>query len=269
MEALGLTVIRKPWTEKDLTALNIQPDITVPEGIGYTHRHGKDADIYFICNPTEKEMTFAPKFRATGKNKYIADPMDGKIYNGTDNMTLNPGASAFVILTNMTLDAEEKVNIRQTIPLKTKEWTITFDETGKNVTAKELFDWSSSTDNSIKYYSGHATYETTFKHNGKNKGRVMLDLGKVENIATVYVNGKKCGTAWLAPYTVDITDAVKKGKNTLRIEVVNTWANALLGNDNGTAPFEGIWTNGKYRRAEKTTLPAGLLGPIKIMKNEE
>jgi len=94
----------------------------------------------------------------------------------------------------------------------------------------------------------------------------MLDLGKVENIATVYVNGVKCGTAWLAPYTVDITDAVKKGRNTLRIEVVNTWANAILGNDLGTPPFDGIWTNGKYRRAEKNTIPAGLLGPVVIME---
>ena len=92
----------------------------------------------------------------------------------------------------------------------------------------------------------------------------MLQLGQVENIATVYVNGQNCGTLWMPPYEVEISSAVRKGKNTIVIEVVNTWANALQGNDSGTPPFEGIWTNGKYRRAEKSLLPAGLIGPIKL-----
>jgi len=94
--------------------------------------------------------------------------------------------------------------------------------------------------------------------------RVALSLENVNNIATVYVNGIFCGTVWRAPYSVDITNELKKGKNQIEISVVNTWANALLGNDLGTPPFKGIWTNGKYRRAEKTLLPAGLLGSVKL-----
>lgn len=50
--------------------------------------------------------------------------------------------------------------------------------------------------------------------------------------------------------------------NELEIEVTNTWANALQGADEGKAPFDGIWTNAKYRRAERTLLPAGLLGSL-------
>ena len=50
------------------------------------------------------------------------------------------------------------------------------------------------------------------------------------------------------------------------IVVVNTWANALQGNDEGKAPFTGIWTNGKYRRASKDLLPSGLTSPIMISK---
>ena len=80
----------------------------------------------------------------------------------------------------------------------------------------------------------------------------------MHDIATVYVNGVCCGTTWLQPHLVDITKAVRRGKNTLRIEVVNTWANALQGADNGTPPYDGIWTNAKYRRDGKDLLPAGL-----------
>lgn len=65
------------------------------------------------------------------------------------------------------------------------------------------------------------------------------------------MNGVDCGTIWTAPYRADITGALKKGINELEIEVTNTWANALTGADEGKAPFDGIWTNAKYRRAEK------------------
>lgn len=267
LEALGIPVIRKPWTEKDLTSLNIKPDIVIPQGIGYTHRRGNDADIYFLCNPTEKAISFDPEFRATGKSMYIADPMYGKIYDGKGTtMRLKPGESTFVIITDRDIETSDVFTSSEITQLKNKGWTVTFEETGKVIKTNDLFDWSRSADNDVKYYSGHATYETTFKYKGKKKGKVMLNLGNVENIATVYVNGKNCGTAWLAPHTVDITDAVKKGNNSLRIEVVNTWANAILGNDLGTPPFGGIWTNGKYRRAEKETIPAGLLGPVVIME---
>ena len=85
-------------------------------------------------------------------------------------------------------------------------------------------------------------------------------MGKVCNLATVRVNGVDCGTIWTAPYRTNITAALKEGTNELEIEVTNTWANALKGADEGKAPFSGIWTNAKYRRQEKTLLPAGLLG---------
>ena len=87
-------------------------------------------------------------------------------------------------------------------------------------------------------------------------------MGTVCNLATVRMNGIDCGIIWTAPYRADITTALKEGINTLEIEVTNTWANALKGADEGKAPFEGIWTNAKYRKQENELLPAGLLGPL-------
>jgi hypothetical protein len=121
-----------------------------------------------------------------------------------------------------------------------------------------------SDDPRINCYSGHASYTTTFKYRGR--GPAWIELGEVYDLATIYVNGICCGTVWTAPYRINITKALKRGRNTLRIDVVNTWANALLGADNGTPPYDGIWTNGKYRRAEKTLLPAGLHGPVRVVK---
>ena len=90
----------------------------------------------------------------------------------------------------------------------------------------------------------------------------------MRDIAHVYINDIDCGTAWTAPYQVHIGKALRKGKNTLRIEVVNTWANALNGAEKGKAPYAHIWTNAKYRMKGDQLLPAGLLGPLNILKYE-
>ena len=117
----------------------------------------------------------------------------------------------------------------------------------------------------IRYYSGYATYTAKTVLKGFNGQTSILRLDRLHDVARVYVNGHDCGVVWAPPYEVDITDALKPGKNTLSIKVVNTWANALRGNEEGTPPFDHIWTNAKYRSKSDQLLPAGLLGPVKIM----
>ena len=126
------------------------------------------------------------------------------------------------------------------------------------MTTDTLFDWSRHVVDSIRYYSGHARYSTSFKYKG-NPSAARLCLGDVRDIAHVWLNGQDCGIVWTAPYEVDVTHALRKGNNHLEIEVVNTWHNALRGADQGKAPYGGIWTNAKYRTKGNSLLSAGLL----------
>jgi hypothetical protein len=64
---------------------------------------------------------------------------------------------------------------------------------------------------------------------------------------------------------VEIGSALRKGKNEIEVVVTNTWANALRGADQGKAPFDGIWTNAKYRMPGDGVIPAGWFGPAKIV----
>ena len=141
----------------------------------------------------------------------------------------------------------------------TTPYHITFKESNITLDNQQLFDWSKHTDDRIRYFSGHALYTTTFKQKRLPKGRAWLIFPNVKDIAHVWVNGIDCGIAWTAPYEVEVTKALRKGKNTLEIEIVNTWHNALRGMDQGKAPYEGIWTNAKYRTKGDDLLPAGLL----------
>ena len=73
----------------------------------------------------------------------------------------------------------------------------------------------------VKYFSGIASYKKTIALPAL-KGQAILDLGSVENLAEVFVNGTSCGYAWKRPYLVDITQAVKSGQNHKDAKVENT-----------------------------------------------
>jgi beta-galactosidase/beta-glucuronidase len=133
------------------------------------------------------------------------------------------------------------------------------------VVFSNLSDWSQSKDDRIKYYSGMAAYTQTFvcKAVDKKNG-LWLEIGKVANLADVYVNGIYCGTAWTVPYRVNISKALKNGKNKIEIDLSNTWANRLIGDHALPENKQITWTNAPYRLGNKPLLPAGLLGPVEI-----
>ena len=258
----GVLVIDKPYQQPTIQGIAL--DLVLPEGIAFTHRTGDGFDIYFLANQTDKEQTFKPVFRQMPKEAVLYNPLNGEAapYNGA--VTLPPYGSLFVC-SQQTLSSqpgntpfpagELSVPSLGTI---TQPWAIHFREAGITLETRQLFDWSQHEDDRIRYFSGHARYTTTFKHKGK-AAKAVLRLGRVCDVAHVWLNGVDCGIAWTAPYEVDVTKALKKGKNRLEIEVVNTWHNALRGMDQGKPPYEGIWTNAKYRTKGDGLLPAGLL----------
>ena len=75
-------------------------------------------------------------------------------------------------------------------------------------------------------HSGTAVYRKTFDLDestasvAKDKKSLYLDLGTVNYLARVRLNGIDLGILWTAPWRVDITDAVKAKSNELEIEVV-------------------------------------------------
>jgi len=58
---------------------------------------------------------------------------------------------------------------------------------------------------------------------------LKLDLGQVDVMARVKLNGKYLGLLWCPPFEVDISTAAKPGNNQLEIEVTNLWINRMIG----------------------------------------
>ncbi|MGN6638313.1 MAG: glycosylhydrolase-like jelly roll fold domain-containing protein, partial [Mucilaginibacter sp.] len=280
------------YEKSDLKSLGIAKDIIVTDqsgnyvkDIAWNHRRGKGFDIYFIANQEPKERGFTLSLRTSGRIPELWNALTGemrtagnwKIEKGRTvlPLKLDANGSVFVVLQKPVVS--KKVTKHQNwaviTPVQTlkEDWTVKFDTAfggpEKAVHFTGLEDWSQNAENGIKYYSGTANYSQSFNWSSKSRnGQVWLDLCKVYDLADVYVNGVHCGTAWTYPYRVNIGKALKQGKNEIRIEVSNTWANRIIGDHAipGVKPI--TWTNAAYRLEGKPLLPAGLLGPVKIVK---
>jgi hypothetical protein len=134
---------------------------------------------------------------------------------------------------------------------------------------KMLTDWTTSANDSIKYYSGTATYSNQFKMRKVAKGqKVIINLGAVTAMAKIYINGTYAGGLWTAPYELDITKFIKKGNNSLKIEVVNTWVNRLIGDAKLPVEQRKTWCPINPYTSESPLQVSGLIGPVSIRANK-
>jgi hypothetical protein len=154
----------------------------------------------------------------------------------------------------------------------TGSWTVTFPP-GHNapgqISLSQLQSLSEHNDSGVKHFSGTASYSNSFELSRKFKGeRLFLDLGKVANLAEVILNGHTLAVLWKPPFIVEVTDVLKPGKNTLRVNVTNTWKNRLVGDTDLSVGERTTWTWGreKWFSPEETLEPTGLLGPVMLRK---
>ena len=111
-----------------------------------------------------------------------------------------------------------------------------------------LGDWSQV--DALRCYSGGTVYGKEFTLTPVQAGqRCLLDLGDVGVSCGVAVNGKSVRVLTCPPWTLDITEFVRAGANTVEVTVYNT-----LNNHYQTIPT----------RYKKANAPSGLLGPVTL-----
>jgi len=98
---------------------------------------------------------------------------------------------------------------------------------------------------------------------------MIINLGAFTAMAKVTVNYIYTGGLWTAPYTLDITALVKEGDNDLKIEIVNTWMNRLIGDQKLPAAQRLTWCPVNPYNADSPLQPSGLFGPVKIQLVEK
>jgi len=273
--------------EEVFADMGLSPDMTVAEGETmplFIHRTLKDADIYFVANPTNDRIAINSTFRSgKGAVPQLWDATTGTIrdlpeYSETEEgitipLQFEPLESAFIVLRkdidSATAEGVNYPELDVLADLSGNHWTIKFDANRRGpssaVEADSLFDWSKNDDKAIANYSGTAVYTTEFELPEDLAGKTYVDLGNVMVMARVKVNGKDAGGVWTNPYRVDITPYLTAGKNILEVDVVNNWRNRLIG-DAALAPDERLtYTNIPLLGANEPLQASGLLGPVRII----
>ena len=150
-------------------------------------------------------------------------------------------------------------------------WKVTFPPNWgapASITLDSLSSWSNNSDEGVKYFSGTATYTKTIDAPAswlKHGAHIWLDLGEVDNLAEITVNGKPLGVIWHTPYRVDVTSALHAGSNELSIKVTNAWVNRLIGDQQPNVTKKYTFTDIKPYRAKTPLVQSGLIGPVTVI----
>lgn len=263
------------------------PDCALTKDIPvvYGHRKIGDIDAYFLSNQSPEKIVLSPEFRITNKQPELWEPTTGTIrllkkYERNENATVVPIElealeSVFIVFAKQA-SPSSSVNGTdtnypkpQTITTLAGPWTVTFNKQQRGpqtpVTFQSLYDWSTSKEDSIRYYSGTAIYQTEFTLKDIAPDTpLFINLNEVAVMAKVKVNGQEIGGVWTAPYRLNISKAIKQGTNNVEIEVVNTWVNRLIGDSRLPAKERKTWTPNNPWTPSSTLQKAGLIGPVAI-----
>ncbi|MGN7514807.1 MAG: glycosyl hydrolase [Allomuricauda sp.] len=269
-----------------LENLGIFPDMKVEESqdeVLYVHRNLGGLDMYWVDSRSDGYNQAELSFRIAGRAPKIWHPQTGEVYDVSwrveDGRTVIPFDFApweafFIVFEEETNENEHVVPKPTNTELATVDgpWEVTFQENRgapSSATFEALKSWTENEDDGIKYFSGTATYLNTFNLTEKpSSGKVMLDLGEVRDVAEVIINGKKIGTLWKTPFTIDITDAVQVGENNLEVKVTNVWANRLIRDAQPEVKERITYTTMPFYRGNEPLLPSGLMGDVKILEQE-
>jgi hypothetical protein len=280
-----------------LASLNVPRDFEYkkPEpdaDLMFLHRKLADGELYFVDNRADRAESVDATFRVDGRAPELWDPATGarepasyRIADGRTTVPLNldPYGTTFLVFRNpvpaanstLTLPAPHEAAIDGLYNALNFDWHVTFEPNrgapDHSVGFHRLVSWSSVPEGfagDLKYFSGTATYSKTIDIPAENLApgsSLWLDLGDVENLAEVIVNGKDRGILWKTPFKIDVTDALKPGSNEIQIKVTNLWVNRLIGDQQSWSLKRYAFADFTPYKADSPLLPSGLLGPVHLV----
>ncbi|MCC6821921.1 MAG: glycosyl transferase family 2, partial [Verrucomicrobia subdivision 3 bacterium] len=271
----------------------ISPDFQYPEAaaaLDFIHRSIGDAELYSVVNRSNQPARVDCTFRIADREIEIWNPVTGVMqaineFTVTNNCTVvplvfAPYQSLFVVFrqpatrrTSAVESAQHNSPAQSLFQTLAGSWDVQFDPRWggpASIKFETLSDWIERPEDGIRYYSGTATYRKRFDLNSElaTDQKLLLDLGRVKNLAAVRLNGVNLGVVWTAPWQVEITRAVKPADNLLEIDVVNLWPNRLLG-DAALPPEKRFTRTNIPLKKNARLLPSGLLGPVTILSAKQ
>jgi hypothetical protein len=261
--------------------LNEKPRIILPENMLYAQRSDGHTQLFFLTNQTNYKINSEVSFRVSGLQPELWDAVTGEIrllpdFKQKNGYTIIPlefggGDSYFIVFRNKITEQQSvkrNFNTFETVLTIPDKWTLSFDTTfraPKVLETDSLFDFTTHENANIKYYSGKTVYTTEFNYDGDCGLPFAIDLGKVDGLASIKLNGQKLEILWRYPYRSNVSGWIKNGKNIMEIELINCWWNRLVGDQQ---PGEIPVTSTAYVdwKSDSPLLPSGISGPVRLKR---
>ena len=130
-----------------------------------------------------------------------------------------------------------------------------------------LFDLKDNEE--YQHFCGTIIYRKTIDYYGTDVARnvsTILDLGLVEGVSEVFINGQSVGVQYFGRRLYDLSKALHEGQNDIEVRVTTTMGNYLKTLSREDNPTTWIYVN--HPRRDQALQPMGLLGPVRIYKTD-
>ena len=274
LAAAGGRVVRddKAALAAALSEMGLKRDVETFPALGdepsedfmWIHRKVGDSDRYFVAagtNGYRGKVTF----RAYGEAS-IFDPVscERRGWKNGDELVIAPSRSVFVEFGVNAVPRRPEPAPVKTVPIE----NVTLQFPKKKIALDRMAPWSDlpGLSRAERAFAGEAVYEASFDYDPAD-GRLELDLGDVESVAEVHLNGCKVAVLWCKPYSADITRWARPGRNELKIFVVNTWRNKVIYDLSLPVQERETWMlyQPNYNPGPNDPfVPSGIVGPVKL-----
>ncbi|WP_068072378.1 glycosyl hydrolase [Novosphingobium lentum] len=270
--------------ETALIASGVAPDFAVSGDAAdsdyrFVHRTLPDGELYFVNNRQNRAEHIEARFAVSGRQPEIWRAIGGtreavsyRIEGGQTVVPLDVGPEDAFFLVFRKPATAPGMNVAPPVPhivqTLSAPWTVAF-QPGRGAPAQVampvLQPLDTSSDPGVRYFSGTATYSSSFTlaKLPPAGAPLWIDLGAIGDVAQVSVNGQPAGTTWFAPYRLDIARLAKPGRNTITVSVANLWVNRLIGDAQpGAKPI--TFTALPTYRPDAPLRRSGLIGPVTL-----
>jgi hypothetical protein len=215
----------------------LQETIASGNGLSFIRKKQNGRTVYFISNLSNKFSEGWVNLGISNGKVLGYDPLTGKKFSFAKKgkkiyLSLPPGQSCFVMEQSTATPTTPEPKKYDSYAVNAK-WEVQFlggrPDYHKTFKIDTLQSWTSLSDTAA-FYTGTAKYTGIINIPAKVSGKkdLVIDLGTVNESATVKINGKAIGTAWAIPFRLTIPkNVVKAGQNTLEIAVTNLSANYM------------------------------------------
>ena len=262
---------------------HVQPERRLPHAITienpnlylYQNHYVTDDgnDVFFFCNvhryqSISTKIRFSQSIINKGKRPSVWNPETGMrtplagYRDGTFELSL-PNATSLLIVLDDTCNSaiEMRSTLNKHVLYDTlQNWKALFvNSLSGEKQAVQLDTLSDLLNTPYRDFTGTIFYTKKIKLNKKEM--LSVDLGVVEGISELYVNGHYAGVRWYGKHCYQIDkEWVKKGNNVLEVRVTTVMGNYVkMLTDNAVAQY---WTNAKNKN--QPWQPQGLVGPVKV-----